>query len=92
MSFKVLSWTLFIKLFDCLKQNIQTKRTSERVDEFQWGFQEDVTYDNIKSHKRPGLHPFSEKYIFGKSAARGVWGSNWPYFLCSVSIRLVNAS
>ena len=40
MSFEALSWTLFIKLFDCLKQNIQTKRTSEPVDEFQWGFQE----------------------------------------------------
>ena len=21
-------------------------------------FREDVTYDNIKSHKKPGLHPF----------------------------------
>ena len=29
-------------------------------------FKEDVTYNNIKSHKKPGLHPFSEKHIFGK--------------------------
>ena len=28
-----------------------------------------VTYDNIKSHKKTGLHPFCEKQIFGKATA-----------------------
>ena len=26
-----------------------------------------MTYDNIKSHKKPGLHPLSRRYIFGKT-------------------------
>ena len=30
-------------------------------------FRKDVTYDNIKSHKKPGLHPLSRRYIFGKT-------------------------
>ena len=30
-------------------------------------FRKDVTYDNIKSPKKAGLHPISEKHIFGKS-------------------------
>ena len=30
-----------------------------------------MTYDNIKSHKKPGLHLFSEKYIFEKTTVRG---------------------
>ena len=30
-------------------------------------FRKDITYDNIKSHKKPGLHPFSEKIVFGKT-------------------------
>ena len=34
-------------------------------------FRKDVTYDNIKSHKKPGLHPLSEKCIFGKTTG---WG------------------
>ena len=27
----------------------------------------DVTYDNIKSHKKPRLHPFSIRCIIGKN-------------------------
>ena len=27
----------------------------------------DVTYDNIKSHKKSGTHPLSRRYIFGKA-------------------------
>ena len=27
-------------------------------------FRKDVAYDNIKSHKKPGLHPFSRRCIF----------------------------
>lgn len=34
-----------------------------------------VTYDNIKGHKKLGLHSFSEKHIFGKAAGGG---SKWP--------------
>ena len=32
---------------------------SERVEGFQWNFQEHVTYDNIKIHKKTGLHRFA---------------------------------
>ena len=27
-------------------------------------FKKDVTYDNIKSHKKPGFHPLFRRYIF----------------------------
>ena len=30
-----------------------------------------MTYDNIKSDKKPGLHPLSRKDIFGKTTG---WG------------------
>ena len=30
-------------------------------------FREDVTYDNIKSHKKTGLHPLFSRYIFRKT-------------------------
>ena len=34
-----------------------------------------MTYDNIKSHKKPGRHPFPEKHTFGKTAeGGGGWG------------------
>ena len=33
-----------------------------------------MTYDNIKSHKKPGLHPLSRRYIFGKTT-EGVKGA-----------------
>ena len=38
-----------------------------------------MTYKNIKSYKKPGLYPFSEKHIFGKPTG----GSNLlpPAFL-----------
>ena len=31
----------------------------------------DVTYDNIKSHKKTELHPLSRRYIFGKTTGKG---------------------
>ena len=37
---------------------------SKRLKEI---FRKDVTYDNIKSHKKVGFHPPSEKCIFGKT-------------------------
>ena len=36
--------------------------SSEQVNEFQYVCQENVTCDNIKSHRKTGLHPFSENY------------------------------
>ena len=30
-----------------------------------------MTFDSIKSHKKPGLHPFSENHIFGKTKEEG---------------------
>ena len=36
----------------------------------------DVTYDNIKSYKNPGIHPLFRRYSFGKTA-RG-WGKINP--------------
>ena len=30
-------------------------------------FRKNVTYDHIKSHKKPGLNPFSEKHISGNT-------------------------
>ena len=30
-------------------------------------FRKDVTYDNIKSHKKTGFHPLYETCIFGKT-------------------------
>ena len=33
-----------------------------------------MTYDNIKRHKKPVLHPLSKRYIFGKTAEAGsIW-------------------
>ena len=46
--------------------------SSERHDEFQRNAQENVTYDNLKSHKKPGLHPLSRKQNFGKKQTGGV--------------------
>ena len=30
-----------------------------------------LTYDNIKSHKKAGLHPLFRKHIFGKTTQGG---------------------
>ena len=45
--------------------------TSERLEEFNEIFRKDVTYGNIKSHKKPGFHPLFRRYIFRKSTGRG---------------------
>ena len=34
-------------------------------------FREDVTYDDIKSHKKPGFHPLFRRYNF-RETTRGV--------------------
>ena len=38
-------------------------------------FTKDVTYDNIKSHKKAGFRPLFRSYIFGKTTG-GVFGLN----------------
>ena len=41
-------------------------------------FRDNVTYDNIKSHQKPGLQPFSENTFLEKKSQRE---SNWlPFF------------
>ena len=49
--------------------NIEDKnlRLLNEMSSFNEISSKDVTNDNIKSHKKPGLHPFSEKHIFGKT-------------------------
>ena len=37
---------------------------------FNESFKRDVTYDNIRSHKKLGLHSFSKKLIFGKATGK----------------------
>ena len=34
-------------------------------------FGKDVAYDNIKSHKKPGVYPLSERCSFGKTTGGG---------------------
>ena len=38
---------------------------------FNENFRKDVTYDNIKSHAKPGLHPLSRRCIFAKTTGGG---------------------
>ena len=35
-------------------------------------FSKGVAYNNIKSHKQPGLHSPSRRYIFGKTTGRSI--------------------
>ena len=38
-----------------------------------------VTYNNIKSHKKPGLYPLCRRHVFGKTTGfEGEGVSNWP--------------
>ena len=53
-------------------------------------FGKDVTYDNVKSHKKRGLYPLSRRCSFGKTTRRR--GSKFPYdcfpiFLNCVCVR-----
>ena len=41
--------------------------SSEQVGNFNKISRKDDTNDDIKSSKKPGLHPCSENYIFGKT-------------------------
>ena len=40
-------------------------------------FRKNVTYGNIKSHRKLGLHPPSRKHNFGKTAKGGVGVGHW---------------
>ena len=40
-------------------------------EECHWNFRQDVTYDDIKSHKKTGIHPVYQRYTFGKTAEEG---------------------
>ena len=54
--------------------NIDGKKPSyllNALKNFNKVFKKYVTYDNFKTHKKPGLHCFSRKYIFWKTAGRG---------------------
>ena len=47
--------------------------SSERHDKFQRHFLgEDVTYDNLRSHEKPGIRPHCREYIFRKALIMGV--------------------
>ena len=41
--------------------------SSERLWNFNETFRKDVAYDNIKSHKKPGIHYLFSRYIFEKT-------------------------
>ena len=38
----------------------------------------DVPYDNIKSHRKPGFHPFFRRYIFWEITGGGQFDSSPP--------------
>ena len=46
--------------------NIEGENLLNEFRNFNEIFRKDVTSDNIKSHKKPVLHPFSEIQIFEK--------------------------
>ena len=49
-------------------------------------FRKDAIYDNIISHKKTGLDPFSEKHIFGKTTA--FLGLKYLFVFCIISYLL----
>ena len=51
--------------------NIEERHFLNELMNFNGIFREDVTYDNIKSQKRPGLHSFSEKITFSEKPHEG---------------------
>ena len=80
-----LSYTDVISFFKTRKcQKVNNKKKEKRwssfflknLRNFNEIFRKDVTYGNIKIHKKSGLHLLSRRYIFGK-ATRGR-ASNWP--------------
>ena len=63
-----------ISKFEKLMKMVRRRKSSYLLNDlrnFNEIFRKDVTYDNIKSHKKPGLHPVPEKHIFGKITGGG---------------------
>ena len=48
-------------------QNLHIFWTTWGIDEEKDLEEKDVTYDNIKSHKKSGLYPLYRRYIIGKT-------------------------
>ena len=69
------------------------KRTcSERPEEFQWNFRKDVTYKNIKSHKKARFHPLFRGYIFGKTTGGQIDFESFAPAYLKFEVRLVDLS
>ena len=54
--------------------NIEQRNSSYLLNDlrnFNEILRKDLTYDNIKSHKKPGFHPFFRGYIFRKTKGAG---------------------
>ena len=78
------------------------RRKSEYLQNNLKGFNETfmkkVTYDNIKSHKKPGFHPLSRRYIFGKITGGSQiaspqsllriksFGNSWVYQFITINV------
>ena len=52
-------------------------------------FRKDVSYNNTKSHKNPGLHPFSRRYIFAKVTGVREWGFVYKLPLASTTPQFI---
>ena len=56
-----------MKILNIEEKNLQI----EELRNFNEVFRKDVPYDNIKSHKKAGLHPLPKNYNFGKITSMG---------------------
>ena len=59
------------------------------LKKFNENFRRDVTYNNMKSHKKARFHPNFRIYIFGKTTGWGVKLPHPPAFLWLSSIFVV---
>ena len=51
----------------------------------------DVTYDNIKSHKKTGCYRISEEHIFGKTKREGGKLTSPSLFRVNINLKCVNS-
>ena len=58
-----------MKLVNIDEENLHLLNDLRNFNEF---FRKNVIYDNIKSHKKTGLHPLSRKYSYGKTTERWI--------------------
>ena len=54
-----------IKTVNVAEENLHISSTNSRISMKVSG--NDVSYDNFKSQKKTGFHPFSGRHIFGKT-------------------------